>query len=341
MSPPYTITPHVLRLVADIGEKIGRIEAVAVATEPVQLRRENRIRTVHASLSIEGNSLDLDQVTAIFDGKRVLGPAKDIQEIRNAITAYEDLPQLDPFSSADLCRAHRTLMRGLVDAPGEFRRGNVGIQRGDEVVHIAPGADRVPFLVSDLLEWLRDTADHPLIKGSVFHYEFEFIHPFPDGNGRLGRLWQTRILQGWKPIFQLVPIESVIQHRQSEYYGALRAADARAEATPFIEFMLEAVLLALTDLAMIDPVTDQVTDPVRALLLALRDSPKNTSSLMKKLSLSHRPTFRANYLKPALEQVLVEMTLPEKPTSSHQKYRLTNLGRSVVSKLGAGKRRRR
>ena len=337
MSPPFTITPEILRTVAEISEQVGRLEALRVAAEPLMLRRENRIRTVHASLAIEGNSLDLEQVSAVFDGKQVLGPARDIQEVRSALTAYEALPSLDPFSSEDLCRAHQMLMRGLVDRPGCFRQGGVGIQRGNAVVHIAPGADRVPSLVSDLLAWVRDTGDHPLIKSAVFHYEFEFIHPFSDGNGRLGRLWQTLLLLRWKPLFQLVPIESVIQHRQADYYASLRAADGAAESTPFIAFMLGSIQAALVDVAVTDqvtdPVADQVTDQVRSLLLALEKGAEGTASLMRMLSLSHRPTFRANYLKPSLQNGWIEMTLPSSPSSSRQRYRLTDRGRRLAAAL--------
>ncbi len=337
MSPPYTITPTILRKVAEIGELVGRLEATWLTAEPFRLRRENRILTVQASLAIEGNSLDLDQVTAVFEGRRVMGPAKDVQEIRNALKAYELVPELDPFSDGDLCRAHQVLMHGLVDNPGRFRQGGVGIRRGEDIVHVAPGADRVPFLVSELLKWLRDEEAHALIKSAVFHYELEFIHPFADGNGRLGRLWQTLLLHRWKPFFLFLPIESVVESRQVDYYAALRAADAAAEATPFIDFMLEAVRTALVEVAATDPVTDLVTDPVTdqvsALLRELRDGAKGTSLLMKMLSLSHRPTFRANYLKPALEGGLVEMTVPSAPSSSRQQYRLTDRGRRIASKI--------
>lgn len=328
-------------MVAEIGVQLGRLEALRMVAEPLHLRRARRIETVQASLAIEGNSLNLDQVTAILDGKRVLGPARDIQEVRNALNAYDVLPTLDPFSEADLCRIHEIMMLGLVDVPGKYRTSSVGIQRGGDVVHVAPSADRVPHLVADLLSWLRDADDHALIKSAVFHYEFEFIHPFTDGNGRLGRFWQTLILHQWKPLFRLVPIESVIQEHQTEYYAALRAADGLGEATPFIAFMLDAILTALLDVAVTDQATDQATDQVRALLRVLGNGANTSSSLMKKLSLSHRPTFRINYLKPALEAGLVEMTLPEKPSSPRQQYRLTGRGRKMVSVLGVKAKRHR
>ena len=245
--PPLTLTPAMLALVAGIGEQVGRLSARHAAALTPQLRRGNRIRTIQASLAIENNTLSVEQVTAVLEGKRVLGLPREIQEVRNAFAAYEALPGWRPASRADLLRAHGLLLHGLIDEAGQFRRGGVGIYRGEQLLHMAPPDSRVPQLVDDLLDWLGHTDLHPLIASCVFHYEFEFIHPFADGNGRMGRLWQTLILSQWRPVLAWLPVETVIRDQQDAYYAALAAADHQAEATPFVEFMLRALQQALAD----------------------------------------------------------------------------------------------
>jgi len=226
--------------VAAIAEALGRWSARQDALPSPRLRRENRIHTIQASLAIEQNSLSLEQVTALFDGLRVIGPARDIQEVRNAITAYEALPRWDPANRPHLLEAHGLLMAGLIDAPGRFRNGGVGIYRGDQLVHMAPPAARVPDLVNDLLTWLAASTWHPLLVSCVAHYELEFIHPFADGNGRLGRLWQTLILSRWNPLLAWLPIEEVIRSRQQGYYDSLGQADQQGDLAPFVAYQLEA-----------------------------------------------------------------------------------------------------
>lgn len=321
-SPPYTLTPRVLALVADIGEALGHLTGRAGSPTPPALRRGNRLRSIQASLAIENNSLTLKQVTAVIAGKRVLGPPKEIQEVRNAFAAYEAMAAWKPWSSKDLLAAHKLLMSGLVDHPGRFRTTGVGIAQGKKIVHLAPPAARVPGLVNELLGWLKNTDAHPLIASCVFHYEFEFIHPFSDGNGRMGRLWQTLILSRWKPLLAWVPVETVIRARQAEYYAALASSDKAGNSTTFIEFLLSALLQALHEASATDQVGDQVSDQVKALLKCLAKQPLTALACMKKLRLAHRPTFRKNYLQPALEAGLIERTLPDKPNSSLQKYRL-------------------
>ena len=328
-NPPYTITSHILALAERIGEAIGRAEEAAVSTD-LRLRRINRIRTIHGSLAIEGNTLSEEQVSTILDGKPVGAPLREIQEARNAIKAYEQYPQWEPASETDLLSAHEVLMTALVDAPGHYRRGGVAVTGAGEVHHIGPPADRVPRLMSDLLAWLGSTGEHPLIASSVFHYEFEFIHPFEDGNGRMGRLWQTLILTRWKPLFADVPVESLIHARQGEYYEAIRASSAKGESTPFIAFMLEIILEAIRDTRTSDQVGDQVSDQVARLLAALQGGARSATELMASLKLSHRPTFRNNYIRPALSAGLVEMTRPESPTARNQRYRLTAHGRAAT-----------
>jgi Fic family protein len=245
--PPFQITSRILRQVAAISELIGRWSVVHEGALSPQLRRENRIRTIHASLAIENNTLSLDQVTAVFEGKRVMGLPREIQEVRNAILAYEQMDSWTPHSSQSLLGAHQILMSALVDRAGVWRQGGVGIYRGDALVHMAPPASQVPRLIDDLTGWLGTTDTHPLIASCVFHYEFEFIHPFEDGNGRMGRLWQTLILSRWQPFLAHLPVESLVLDRQADYYSALSEADKRAEATVFVEFMLQAILDAMSE----------------------------------------------------------------------------------------------
>ena len=320
-NPPFRITSHFLALAERIGEAIGRTEEAALLTD-LRLRRINRIRTIRGSLAIEGNTLSEEQVSTILDGKPVVAPLREIQEVRNAINAYEQYPQWEPASETDLLSAHEVLMTALVDAPGHYRRGGVAVTRAGEVHHIGPPADRVPHLMSDLLSWLGSTTEHPLIAGSVFHYEFEFIHPFEDGNGRMGRLWQTLILTRWKPLFTDVPVESLIHARQSEYYEAIRESSGRGESTPFIAFMLDTILAAI----LTPQESLQVTPQVRRLVSVL-EGEISRRDILDALGLSDRKSLRQRYLLPALQHGYVEMTRPDAPNARNQKYRLTSRGR--------------
>jgi Fic family protein len=297
------------------------------------LRRGNRLKSIQASLAIENNTLSLEQVTAIINGKRVLGHPREIQEVKNAFAAYEMLEKLDPVSSRDLLKAHGVLMSALVDEAGQYRSGGVGIMKGKSVVHVAPPASRVPLLMNDLLLWLKNTDDHSLIASSVFHYEFEFIHPFADGNGRMGRLWQTLILSRWNPILAYLPVETVIRNRQDEYYSVLATSDQQADSTLFIEFMLTAIKDALHETIESDQDTDQVNDQVKRILKLLTKGSLSALSLMKSLGLSHRPTFRNSYLHPAIKNGFIEMAIPDKPNSRLQKYQITPKGIALLKEL--------
>ena len=328
-APPYAITPPILDLVAQIGEAIGRAEAVAQPMS-LRMRRINRIRAIQGSLAIEGNTLSQDEISTILDGKPVIAPLREVQEARNAIQVYDQFPQWNPASEDDLLTAHRMLMTALLDAPGQFRRRGVGVFGGGKVQHIAPPAHLVPDLMSNLLAWLDSADEHPLIASSVFHYEFEFIHPFEDGNGRMGRLWQTLILTRWKSLFADVPVESLVYARQSAYYEAIRESSSKGESTPFIVYMLEAILEAVLDCGKTDQGGDHVTDQVARLIEGLQGGPRSARELMGALGLSHRPTFRNNYIRPALDAGLVEMTHPDAPTARNQKYRLTARGRPAA-----------
>lgn len=320
--PPLTVTPRILALVAEISEQVGLLTAYRDGTLTPQLRRGNRIRTIQASLAIENNTLSVEQVTALLDGKRVLGLPREIQEVRNAFATYDAMPGWRAESQDDLLTAHDMLMHGLIDDAGRYRRGGVGIYRGTRLLHMVPPASRVATLVQDLLHWVANNDWHPLITSCVFHYEFEFIHPFTDGNGRMGRLWQTLLLSQWRPVLAYLPVETVIREQQDAYYAALAAADQAAEATPFVEFMLEALLRALIEAEDSGQVTDQVTDQVASLLNVLPAGVAlKSSELMHQLGLSHRATFRKSYLYPALAAGLIEMTDPESPRSPKQQYR--------------------
>jgi Fic family protein len=340
--PPYSLTAAVLALVAEISEMIGRYAVLADRAMTPQLRRENRLRTIQASLAIENNTLTLEQVTAVIDGKRVLGQPREIQEVRNAFAAYDAMERWHAASREDLLEAHRMLMSGLVDRPGAFRSGGVGIFREGALVHMAPPAERVPHAMDDLLQWLKRTDAHPLVASCVFHYEFEFIHPFEDGNGRMGRLWQTLILRQWKPLLAYLPVETVIREQQEAYYRVLAEADQRSDATVFVEFMLQALVDALREAIstdqVIDQVIDQVSQPTQRIVRAIGGGEFSVVALMTAVGLSHRPTFRLNYLGPAIADGWVTPTQPGSPRSPTQRYRLTERGRALLARLSADTR---
>ena len=250
--PPFTLSPKLLNLVAEISEQLGRLSVLQESEKTesnLRLRRINRIRTIQGSLAIEGNTLSEDQITAILEGKPVIAPAREVQEARNALKAYEQFEHWQSASKNDLLKAHQTLMLGLIDDAGLYRHKGVGVMRGKQVVHMAPQADRVDKLMNNLLDWLDGCEVHPLIASCVFHYEFEFIHPFSDGNGRMGRLWQTLILREWKPLFKYLPIESMVFVNQADYYKAISQSTVKTDSAPFIEFMLTMILEACKSIA--------------------------------------------------------------------------------------------
>ena len=243
--PPFTLTSDLVTLVAEIAEHVGRLSAQPDAGMDLRLRRINRIRTVTGSLAIEGNTLTEAQITALLEGKTVIAPPRELQEARNALSVYERLSQWNAHEEDDLLAAHRQLMLGLLDHPGAYRCGGVGIMGDGKVLHMAPPANRVPRLMGQLFDWLANTREHPLIASSVFHYEFEFIHPFADGNGRMGRLWQTLLLSRWQPAFAWLPVESLVHQQQGAYYQALNASTNASDSAPFIRFMLGCILEAV------------------------------------------------------------------------------------------------
>ncbi len=243
--PNFTVSAQAILMVAEISALIERYAIIREAAESLKLRRANKIKTIQSSLAIEGNTLSVKQVTDILDGKKVVATLREIQEVKNAIAAYDLFNQLDPYSTKDLLKAHKVMMTALIDEPGKFRSGGVGVFDGKKAVHIAPPAEFVPGQIKDLFKWLKSAPDHLLIKSCVFHYEFEFIHPFADGNGRLGRLWQSLILTKLHPLFQHLPIETMVHDRQMEYYRAINASSAKNDCGIFVDFMLNEILNAL------------------------------------------------------------------------------------------------
>jgi Fic family protein len=330
--PPFTITPAILNLVAQISEAIGRLTVLADTAKTLRLRRINRIRTIHGSLAIEGNTLSEAQITAILDGKRVIAPPREVQEVKNALAAYDRFGTWRPEAEKDLLEAHRLLMSGLIDEAGMYRHGGVGVMAGQQVIHMAPPADRVPQLMGDLFGWLAAADAHPLIASSVFHYEFEFIHPFADGNGRMGRLWQSLILTRWNPLFADIPVESLIFEHQAEYYQVLQESTRQTDSAPFIAFMLRMILDTVT--TSTPEVAQEVTPEVR--LLAAFAGEMARQQLKTTLGLRDDEHFRKAYLLPALEAGWIEMTIPDRPRSSKQKYRLTDKGRQWLAQHGNG-----
>ncbi len=245
MNPPYEITPEILKLVTSISEKIGEINATYLNRPSPKLRKQNRIKTIHSSLKIEGNTLNEEQITALLENKRVIGPKKDILEVINAIDIYEHLHDYNPKKEESFLKAHQKLMKNLIDDAGKYRKQNVGIVKGSKVEHLAPPYENVPFLMKDLFSYLKKSEEIELVKSCVFHYEMEFIHPFLDGNGRMGRLWQTLLLMQKYPVFEFLPFETLISNDQEKYYNALAESDNSGKSTKFIEYMLNVIDISI------------------------------------------------------------------------------------------------
>lgn len=248
MKPPYEITSEILKFISSISEKIGEVNAKYLIKTNPTLRKQNQIKTIHSSLSIEGNTLTEEQITAILENKSVVGPEKDILEVLNALEVYKNINKLKPENEKDFLKAHQLLLQKLIQEPGKYRQQGVGIVKGSKVEHLAPPFENVPYLMKDLFEYLNDKSELALIKSCVFHYETEFIHPFLDGNGRMGRLWQTLILMQDYPLFEFLPFETLISKNQDEYYKALSISDKEGKSTKFIEYMLKIIDRSLSEL---------------------------------------------------------------------------------------------
>lgn len=320
--PPYEITDEMLELVSQIMENLGKLTSVDELKKLPRLRRVSRIKSIHSSLAIENNTLSIEQVTDVVDGKRVLGPEEDILAVKNASEAYKLLNSINPYKIEDLLTTHKIMMNNLVIEAGKIRTGQVGvINTKGEVIHLAPPAEFASKQLEDLFEWLKTSPANMLIKSSVFHYEFEFIHPFRDGNGRMGRLWQTALLASWKPIFAWIPIESIIRDNQEEYYKSITYSTSQGKSNTFILFMLECLNKAIKNLIK-DTKNhyNHISNQVGALLEVIESYPQSAKELMSKLNLKSRIGFRNNYLNPAIDMGLIGMTEPNKPTSKNQKY---------------------
>ena len=323
--PPFDITNIMLDRISNIMKKIGKLDNYKDLNNMPVLRRNNRIRSIHSSLAIEANSLSFDQVKDIIDGKKVIGPQDEIQEVKNAYEAYKLIKEVNQYSIKDLKKVHGVMTYLTVDESGEFRKGNEGVfDENGNCIHVCPPPEQVDELMKQLFKWMENNNGivHPLILSSVVHYEFVFIHPFKDGNGRTARLWQNVILSNWEKIFEYVPIESQIKKYQEEYYLAIANCDHNGNSTEFIEFMLKMIDETLDDLMESTSVqASHVSSYVNKLLDIMETGvAMTTSELMEKLNMKSRISFRDNYLNPALENGLIKMTNPDKPTSKNQMY---------------------
>lgn len=322
--PPYRITNKILSLVAEISEKLGKITERTNLNSKLHLRRNNKIKSIHSSLKIEANSLSLEEVRDVINGHTVIGKRKEIQEVKNAYAAYEEIGKFDIFNLDDFKRLHGIMTKYIVDESGSFRKGEEGVFNGDKCIFMAPPAQFVPEQMENLFDWMKNSKGviHPLILASVFHYEFVFIHPFSDGNGRMARLWHTAILTEWKPIFEFIPFESQIEKFQNGYYDAIAKCHIDGESTVFIEFMLTQISAVLDEiLNTAGSSSDNLSEYVKKLLSVMEyDTPYTANAILDLLKLKSKETLRKNYLGPAIENGLIKMTLPDKPNSKNQRY---------------------
>lgn len=322
--PPYTISNKMLELVSDISEKVGRISGRKELESKPHLRRNNRIRSIHSSLKIEANSLSLSEVRDVINGHLVLGDQKEIQEVKNAYEAYEKISEINPASISELKRIHGIMTYKTVNESGIFRKGEEGVFSGDTCIFVAPPPHMVRELMKDLMSWVKknDGVVHPLIMSAVFHYEFVFIHPFADGNGRMARLWHTVFLYRWKSVFEYIPLESQIEAFQTEYYNAIAKCHVNGNSDVFIEFMLDMINQILDEVILqINKSNTETSEYVKRLLDVMEfDVPYTSNAIMDALGLKSKETLRKNYIHPAIELGVIKMTLPDKPNSKNQRY---------------------
>lgn len=286
-TPPFSVSAKAIRLVAEISALVERCAIRLEAADGLLLRKANRIKTIHSSLAIEGNELSEDEIRTLMDGKTVIAPKQQLQEVYNAIRTYEESPSWDAYQVEDMMKAHGCMMQGLCTEPGCFRKGGVGVFAGDKLVHMAPPAHLVPTLMHQLFDWLQHAEDHLLIRSCVFHYEFEFIHPFSDGNGRIGRLWQSLILGKLHPVFPHLPVENMVHSQQHGYYQAIEASTSRGNCSPFIDFMLEEIFNSLQQAATAPTVIPILSETEQFIATYLRQFPKATAKSLaeyKKIS---------------------------------------------------------
>ncbi len=323
-TPLYDITDRMLCLVSSISEKVGQINSKHSLEAKPHLHRNNKIKSIHSSLRIEANSLTLGQVRDVINGYTVLGSGKEIREVKNAYAAYEEISKINPYKLNDLKRLHGVMTKYLVEESGVFRKGEESVFNGDECIFMAPPARFVPEQMDNLFKWMSSNKDnvHPLILSAIFHYEFVFIHPFSDGNGRMARLWHTTLLYNWKPIFEFIPIESQIEKFQDGYYEAIADCHIDGKSNKFIEFMLIQIDTVLEDILNQTALADKdISEYVKKLLSVMEfDVPYTANDILALLGLKSKETLRKNYLNPAIENELIKMTIPDKPKSRNQRY---------------------
>lgn len=323
--PPFDISNEMLKKVSDIMEKIGKLDSFTNLDKTPYLRKQTKINSVHSSVAIENNPLSLEQVKDVINGKLVIGEQKDIQEVKNAYKAYEMLKDINPYSIDDLKKIHGVMTFLVEEVSGEFRTSSEGVfDDNGNCIFVCPPGDRVNSLMNDLFEWLNENKDtiHPLILSSIFHYEFVFIHPFTNGNGRTVRLWQNSILYKWKDIFEYLPIESKIHKYQDEYYDSIAKCHKNANSNVFIEFMLKMIDETLDEAISTShlPITNETININKLLDVMESGKPMTANEIMEKLGIKSKETLRGQYLDPAIKQGLVSLTIPDKPTSKNQMY---------------------
>ena len=323
--PPFKISNEMLKKVSDIMEKIGKLDSFTNLDKTPYLRKQTKINSVHSSVAIENNPLSLEQVKDVINGKLVIGEQKDIQEVKNAYKAYEMLKDINPYSIDDLKKIHGVMTFLVEEVSGEFRTSSEGVfDDNGNCIFVCPPGDRVNSLMNDLFEWLNENKDtiHPLILSSIFHYEFVFIHPFTNGNGRTVRLWQNSILYKWKDIFEYLPIESKIHKYQDEYYNSIALCHKNANSNVFIEFMLKMIDETLDEAISTShlPITNETININKLLDVMESSKPMTATEIMEKLGIKSKETLRGQYLDPAIKQGLVSLTIPDKPTSRNQMY---------------------
>ena len=323
--PPFTITNKMLDYVSNIMEKIGKLDNYTNFNKMPVLRKNNRIKSIHSSLAIEANSLSLGQVKDVIAGRTVIGPQKEIQEVKNAYNAYEMINSVDAYSIKDLKKVHEVITYLTVDESGEFRKGNEGVfdEKGN-CIHVCPPPEQVPGLMKQLFDWMKKNKEeiHPLILSSIFHYGFVFIHPFSDGNGRTARLWQNIMLSKWKKIFEYLPIESQIHKFQDDYYKSINNCNHNGESTEFVEFMLRTIDEVLDEAIRTSsvPITETGININKLLNVMEYNVPITANEIMDKLGIKSKETLRSTYLDPAIKEGVIALTIPDKPTSKNQMY---------------------
>lgn len=322
--PPFTFTSTMVDYISSIMEKVGKLDNYTNFNKKPSLRKNNRIRSIYSSLAIEANSLSLNQIQDVIDGKIVVGPQKEIQEVKNAYNAYEMIKDINPYSIKDLKKIHGVMTYLIVDESGEYRKCNEGVFDGDKCIHICPPPEQVSELMNQLFNWMKKCKNelHPLILSAVFHYEFVFIHPFKDGNGRTARLWHNIFLSNWKEMFEYLPIESKLKKYQNGYYKAIADCNLKGDSTTFIEFMLKMIDEVLDEAINTSriPITENTVNINKLLDVMEYNKPMTADEIMEKLGIKSKETLRSTYLDPAIEEGVVALTIPDKPTSKNQMY---------------------